>query len=120
MERDEKDAVVVAKDRVRPVAVMDVEVDDRHALETQVTLCRAGRDCDVVEDAKAHRPPRERVVPRRADESEAAVQRGFDRGSGRQRGSLERRRGADRVAVEPDRVLDGANELHVLGGVAQE
>src|SRR5438309_968232 len=42
VERDEEDAVVVAKDRVRPVAVMDVEVDDRHALETQVTLCRAG------------------------------------------------------------------------------
>src|SRR4029077_5115315 len=34
------------------------------------------------------------------------------------RRGLERRGRADGVAVEPDRILDGADELDVLGGVA--
>ena len=36
VERDEEDAVVVVEDRLRPVAVMDVEVDDRYALTAEL------------------------------------------------------------------------------------
>ena len=104
----------------RAVAVVDVEVDDRHPLEAEPRLRRPGRDGDVVEDAEAHRAAGERVVAGRTDEREAAAQRRLDRRPGRERGSLERRRGADRVAVEPDRVVDRADELDVLGGVAEQ
>jgi hypothetical protein len=60
------------------------------------------------------------VVPGRAHEREPAPQRRFDRGPGGERPRLERGRGADGVAVEPERVLDAANELDVLRRVAQE
>ena len=102
MERDEEDAVVVAEDRLRAVAVMDVEVDDRDALEPEPGLRGARGDRDVVEHAEPHRAPGEGVVTGRTDEGEAAAQRRLDRGSRRERRGLERRRGADGVAVEPD------------------
>ena len=119
VERDEEDAVVVAEDRVGAVAVVDVEVDDRDPVETEALLSRARRHRDVVEDAEAHRAPREGVVARRADEREPAAQRRLDRGPRRERRSLERRRGADRVRVEPDGILDAVHELDVLRGVAE-
>ena len=120
VERDEEDAVVVPEDRLGPVPVMDVPVDDRHALEPELALGDARRDGDVVEDAEAHRAPGERVVARRPHEREAAAQRRLDRRARRERRSLVRRLGAERVAVEPDRRVAVANQLDVLGGVAQE
>ena len=66
VERAEEDAVVVPEDRLRAVAVVDVEVDDRDALEAELALRRARRDRDVVEQAEAHRPVGQRVVARAA------------------------------------------------------
>ena len=43
---------------LRPVAVVDVEVDDRDALERRVRLRDARGDRDVVEEAEAHRAVR--------------------------------------------------------------
>ena len=62
----------------------------------------------------------EGVVAGRAHEREAAAQRRLDRRARRERGGLERRRRADSVAVEPETVLDRADELHVLGRVAEQ
>ncbi len=99
---------------------MDVEVDDRNALEPELSLGDARRDGDVVEDAEAHRAAGERVVTGRPDEREAAAQRRLDRRAGRKRRCLVRRLGAERVAVEPDRRVAVANQLDMLGGVAEE
>ncbi len=120
MERDEEDAVVVPEDRLRAVAVMHVPVDDRDALEPELALGDARRDGDVVEDAEAHRAAGERVMAGRPHEREPSAQRRLDRGARRERRRLVRRLGAERVAVEPDRRVAIANQLDVLGGVAQE
>jgi hypothetical protein len=120
VERDEQDRVVVAEDRLGAVAVVDVEIDDRHPLQPEPPLRRPGRDRDVVEEAEAHRPASERVMAGRPDEREAAAERGLDRGAGRERRRLERRRGAERVAVEPDRLVDVPHEGDVLRGVAEQ
>jgi hypothetical protein len=60
------------------------------------------------------------MVAGRPDECEAAAYRRLDRGSCREHGSLERRRGADRLRIEQKRILHRANELYVLGGVTKE
>ena len=55
---DEEDRVVVAHDRLGAVAVVNVPVDDRHSLDSELRLRVAGRDDDVVEDAEPHRAVR--------------------------------------------------------------
>lgn len=45
---------------------MYVEVDDRHALQVMLPHRVACGDCDVIEEAEAHRPVRRSVVSRRA------------------------------------------------------
>ena len=79
VERDVEDGRVVPEDRLRPVAVVDVPVDDRDALEAELGLGRPGGDGHVVEEAKAHRAVGRRVVAGRPDEREAAARRGLDR-----------------------------------------
>ena len=101
VERDEEDRRVVADDRLRPVAVVDVPVEDRHPAEPELRLGPARGDRDRVEDAEAHRAPRLGVVSRRPREREAAASGRLDRGAGGEQRGLVRRLGADRVAVEP-------------------
>ena len=55
VDRHVEDGRVVAEDVLRAVAVVDVPVDDRHALEPELGLRRARRDRDVVEEAEPHR-----------------------------------------------------------------
>jgi len=52
--RDEEHRGIVVKAPLRAVAVMHVEVDDRHARQATRASVR-GRDGDVVEEAEAHR-----------------------------------------------------------------
>ena len=120
MERDEEDAVVFPEDRVRAVPVVDVEIDDRHSLKADALLGRTCGDRDVVEEAEPHRSISQSVVAGRPDESESSAQRGLDRGARSERGGVERRRRADGVGVEPDRFLDRADDLDMLGGVAEQ
>ncbi len=75
-------------------------------------------DGDVVEEAEPHLPAAQGVVARRAHEREHAQPGGLDRRSGREQGRLVRGAGADRVRVEPDRLLDLADPLDVPGRVA--
>src|SRR5581483_1725763 len=68
VDRYEQNRRVFVEDRLRPVAVVDVPVDDGDLLETVVLLRVTRRDRDVVEEAEAHREVRRRVVPGRPDE----------------------------------------------------
>ena len=102
-------ALVALERRLRAVAVMDVEIDDRHPLKA-MHLARAQRaDRGVVEQAKPHRPLGLGMMPRRADRAERVVRlfcddriyRGHDRAGGMQR-SGPRSRGQDGVGIDPD------------------
>ena len=120
MQRDEEDAVVVAEDRVGPVAVMDVVVDDRDALEAERALRGAGRDRDVVEEAEAHRPVLQGVMPGRAHERETAAERRLDRGARREHRRLVGRGRSDGVGGDPRAAGERLNAGEVLRGVAEE
>jgi hypothetical protein len=95
-----EDGVVREEDVLRPVAVVDVEVDDRDAADA-VRLERARGDRDVVEDAEAHRVALRRVVAGRPHEREAAAARGLDRCADGEERRLPRRLARRRVGVEP-------------------
>ncbi len=59
-------------ERLRPVAVVDVPVDDEHAIEMMVAASVMGRDGHVAEETEAHGAIAERVVARRTNGREAA------------------------------------------------
>ena len=120
MQRDEEDAVIRAEDRVGPVAVMDVVVDDRDALEAERALRSSGRDRDVVEEAEAHHPLLQGVMSGRAHEGEAAVERSLDRGACREGGRLVGRGRPDGVGSDPRAAGKRLNASEVLRGVAKE
>ena len=71
------------------------------------------RDRHVVDEAEAHRPPGECVVPGRPDEREAAAVDGLERDPGRERRRLPRRLRADGVGVELNRAVDRLQQLQV-------
>ena len=87
------------EDRLGAVAVVHVEVDDRHARQTVPVECMRGRDRDVVEQAEAHRGLRGGVVAGRAYRAEGrlrgAGKHGIDRGH-RRAGRAQRRFGGGR------------------------
>ena len=60
------DALVVAEDVLGAVAMVHVEVDDRHALDAVMLERVLGPDGDVVEEAKPHRAGARRVMAGRA------------------------------------------------------
>ena len=66
-------ALVVGEDVLGAVAVVHVEVDDRHALEAVRSSACIAADGDVVEDAEAHRARARRVMARRAHAAEGAL-----------------------------------------------
>ena len=118
VQRDVEDGRVVPEDVLRPVAVVDVPVDDRDPLEAELGLRRARRDRDVVEEAEAHRAVGGRVVAGRPHEREAAGADRLDRAAGGEQRRLVARLRRRRVAVEPGRSVDAADPRDVLGGVA--
>src|SRR5438094_1492094 len=67
------DALVVAEDVLGAVAMVHVEVDDRHALDAVMLERVLGPDSDVVEEAKPHRAGARRVMTRRAHRAKGAV-----------------------------------------------
>jgi hypothetical protein len=72
MRGDETRAFVIQKSGLRTVAVMRVEVNDHHALQTVCERILRG-DGDVAEDAKSHRAVRLGVMPRRADDGKGIL-----------------------------------------------
>ena len=113
----EEDGVVVAKDLLGAVAVVDVEVDDRDTRKAELGLGVAGGDGDVVDEAEAHRAVGERVVPGRPDERERLPVDRLERDPRGQRGRFPRRLGADRVGVEQRGPVDRPEHLEVSRAV---
>ena len=117
MQRDEEDGVVAAEARLGAVAVVHVEVDDRHPLEPELLLRVARRDRDVVDEAEAHRAVGQRVVAGRPHEREPAAVDRFERDPGRQRRRFPRGLRADRVRVEVPGPVDRPQEREIWLGV---
>ena len=85
---DHQHALVAGDDVLGAVAVVHVEVDDRHALQAAHVERVARRDGDVVEEAEAHRLAARRVVARRAHGAEGVLDLAVDhRVGGRHRGA---------------------------------
>ena len=118
--RDEEHRRVRSKDVLGAVSVVDVPVDDRDPPDTELGLRVTGRDCDVVEEAEAHRPVRRRVVPRRPYQREPIAADRFDRGAGREHRRLVCRVRSNRVRVDERRPGDSADELEQLRTVASK
>ena len=95
--------MVAPEDVLRPIAVVDVPVEDGDPVDPEVDLGETRRDGHVREDAEAHRAARQRVVARRADEREAAALGDRDRAARGEAGGLVGRRRAEGVLVELDR-----------------
>jgi len=74
MERDQEDARIALERVLRPVAVVDVPVDDRDSPGAGGAR-RASRDRDVVQHAEPHRALGRRVVPWRSNQRERAGRR---------------------------------------------
>jgi hypothetical protein len=69
--RDEVDPRVALDERLRPVAVVHIPVDDQDALEAMTLAGIVGRDGNVAEQAEPHRLITERMVAWGADGAEA-------------------------------------------------
>ena len=82
VDRDRQHVGLRVERRLRPVAVVDVPVDDGDALHAAHGAGMGGRDGEVAEDAEAHAAGGDGVVPGRADERvgvrDAAVEHGVD------------------------------------------
>ena len=73
MRRAIEQTAIRLEGRLRPVAMMDIEIDNRNSGEP-VHFARPQRpDCRVVEKAKTHRSPRLGMMTRRADCAECIV-----------------------------------------------
>jgi len=92
---DHQHARIVLENIFGAIAMVHVEIDDRHTLETMCLERVAGCDCDVIEEAEAHRLASLGMVARRADGTEGIF--GLPRhdqigrinaGTGRAQGSL--------------------------------
>ena len=68
-----QDAGFLAEDVLGPVAVVDIEVDDRDPFEPVMLQCMRGADRHVVEQAEPHGPIAARVVSRRAHIAEGVL-----------------------------------------------
>mmetsp|Transcript_22932 Transcript_22932/g.58556 ORF Transcript_22932/g.58556 Transcript_22932/m.58556 type:complete len:317 (-) Transcript_22932:697-1647(-) len=105
------DRVVVLKDVLRAVAVVDVPVQDEHALRAR-RLRRLGRHRGVVEEAKAHGHVGLGVVPGRADDG-GAVCRLAAGHQLRHLGSATSRQARALVRVRVDVGVAGHHELRL-------
>lgn len=96
-----EDRRVLEEDVLRAVAVVDVPVDDEDLPHTVPRLEVPGRDGRVVEEAEPHPHVPPRVVPRRPDGAEGAVDRPFrHRLRPRDRASRRQQRDVEGVPVE--------------------
>jgi hypothetical protein len=80
MQRDGQDGRVVVEGRFRAVAVVDVPVDDGHALEPAGLPRMVRRDRGVAEQAEAHAHVADGVVAGRAHEGEGVADRPVEDG----------------------------------------
>ncbi len=99
MRRGVEQGVVGLERRLRAVAVMDVEIDDRHAFETVHIAGPQGADRGVVEQAETHRPVGFGMMPGRAHRAECVV--GLARRRPRRRRRSPRRRRATPPGPRP-------------------
>ena len=117
VERDEEDAVVARKIASVPFPwwTSKSTIATRSSPSFGLRVPRGDRD--VVEQAEAHRPIGERVVPRWPHEREAAAVDRLERDPRRERRRVPRRLRADRVGVEVHGPVDGAEQRQVAGRV---
>ena len=73
MSGEKKDRAVRVENLLSPVAVVDVPVNDCHALQPMLPLSVARRDRNIVEDTKSHRCGRTRVMTRRPHRTEGIL-----------------------------------------------
>ena len=118
VQRHEENRIVAGDDVLRSVAVVDVPVDDRDALQPELRLCPPCGDRHAVEQAEAHRTIAFGVVPGRTGEREPAPPRCFDCGPRSEECRVVRGVAADRVGVDPPAGI--AHELDQLGRVAAQ
>jgi hypothetical protein len=71
--RNEQHALVRFENGLGAIAVVHVEISDRHALQAVCRQRMRGSDCDAVEHAEAHRLIACSVVARRAHGAEGAL-----------------------------------------------
>jgi len=107
----------VLDERLRSVAMVDVPIHDQHARASQC-LRVPGGEHDTIEEAKPHRPLRERMVTGRTRGAEggAALQSLFDcrkRHSGAGQHRLQASRAEQRVCVERTAAACGQRLEHV-------
>ena len=130
---DHQHALVAGDDVLGAVAVVHVEIDDRHALQAAHIERVARCDRDVVEEAEAHRLIARRVVAGRAHRAERAFDLAVDHRVGRgDRGAGGAQRGVQGagtrggVGVDRSRHAAACDALqkvlqlgHVTGGVRE-
>ena len=109
VDREEADVLVGIEHVLRAVAVVHVPVDDQHAVEPVLRRRHAGRDRDVVEQAKAHGAERAAHDVRAAGTRHKAWRSsppqhaidGIAGGAGGQQGHVVAGAGDDRVRFDP-------------------
>ena len=73
------------------IAMMHIEINDRHAFRTIACAGIVGGNCHLIEQAETHGPPRFRMVAGRAERAEGVVgpacEDGIDSGGGRPHGA---------------------------------
>jgi hypothetical protein len=109
VQRREEDRLIVGDDVLRAVAVVHVPVDDRDAAKAELGLRPARGDCDVVEEAEAHRAVALGVVTGRPRDREAAVAHRIDRRARGKQCRFVGGLGANGVPVDP-----AARRAHLL------
>ena len=121
--RHVQDARIAVEDLLRPVAVVNVDVDDRNPLEP-TREHRGRRNRDIVEEAETHRTIGFSVMSRRTQERECGLSFGdrvlgglYGCSCGEQR-DLVRVWRRERVGIEHDRLAGGRSDpLHVRCGM---
>jgi hypothetical protein len=107
MHRHEMDVRLVLDQRLRPIAVVDVPIDDEDAIQTMPQPGVVGSDGDVSEETEPHRASAERVMPGRANRTKASCRptigchvHGVQDAADGCRGSVPRAGAGDGVGIE--------------------
>ena len=121
MEADEQNAIVPNKRRLSSVAVVHVKIDDRNPADTMSLLQISRPDRNVGEEAKAHRPVRLGMMPRRANGEKCPASAAFDHRvasfqhrAHRQQRHVETLLADRRIALVKNRVAQGARSADHL------
>ena len=65
--------MVIIERPLGAIAVMHVEINNRHALDPKALLCHSRRTGDVVEQAKSHGVIKHRMMPRRTQRTKGSL-----------------------------------------------